>query len=339
MKQTLFECFIMGMDMALNGTLTDVPGIRVGHATNLEAATGCTVIACPPNTIGGVDVRGGAPGTRETDLLNPHNHVEQVSAVVLSGGSAYGLATADGVMRYLAEQGQGYRTSSGYLVPIVPAAILFDLGIGTLGVYPDAAMGYAACQAATADPVAQGTVGAGTGAVCGAMLGKAFATKGGLGSASIEVRPGLIVAALVAVNAVGDITDEQGQIIAGLRTPPDGNTFTGMLNALRQFQPAAPAPSAPDARENTVIGVIATNAKLSKAHINKVAQMAHDGIARAVNPAHTMYDGDTLFALATGEVEADATVIGAFAAEAMAQAIRNGIRAATSLDGVRAWNE
>lgn len=325
--------------MALNGTLTDVPGIRVGHATNREGATGCTVVVCPPNTIGGVDVRGGAPGTRETDLLNPHNHVEHVSAVVLSGGSAYGLATADGVMRCLAEQGQGYRTGSGYLVPIVPAAILFDLGIGTQGVYPDAAMGYAACQKATSDPVLQGTIGAGTGAVCGAMLGKAFATKGGLGSASIEIRPGLIVAALVAVNAVGDVTDEHGQIIAGLRMPPDGKTFTGMLNALRQFQPPAPAPSAPDARENTVIGVIATNAKLSKAHINKVAQMAHDGIARAVNPSHTMYDGDTLFALATGEVAADATVIGAFAAEVMAQAIRNGIRAATSLDGVRAWNE
>lgn len=322
--------------MSLNGTLTDVPGIRVGHATNMEAATGCTVIVCPSGTIGGVDVRGGAPGTRETDLLNPHNHVEHVSAVVLSGGSAYGLATADGVMRCLAEQGQGYRTSSGYLVPIVPAAILFDLGIGTPGVYPDAAMGYAACQAATGDPVAQGTVGAGTGAMCGAMLGKAFATKGGLGSASIEIRSGLIVAALVAVNAVGDITDEQGRIMAGLRTPPDGNTFTGMLNALRQ---PPPTPPAPDARENTVIGVIATNAKLSKAHINKVAQMAHDGIARAVNPAHTMYDGDTLFALATGEIEADATVIGAFAAEVMAQAIRNGIWAATSLDGVRAWNE
>jgi L-aminopeptidase/D-esterase-like protein len=322
--------------MSLNGTLTDVPGIRVGHATSLEAATGCTVIVCPPGTIGGVDVRGGAPGTRETDLLNPHNHVEHVSAIVLSGGSAYGLATADGVMRCLAEQGQGYRTSSGYLVPIVPAAILFDLGIGTLGVYPDAAMGYAACQAATGDPVVQGTVGAGTGAICGAMLGKAFATKGGIGSASIEIRPGLIVAALVAVNAVGDITDEQGRIIAGLRTPPDGNTFIGMLNALRQ---PPPAPPVADARENTVIGVIATNGKLSKAHINKVAQMAHDGIARAVNPAHTMYDGDTLFALATGEVEADATVIGAFAAEVMAQAIRNGIRAATSLDGVRAWNE
>jgi L-aminopeptidase/D-esterase-like protein len=244
-------------------------------------------------------------------------------------------------MRCLAEQGQGYRTSSGYLVPIVPAAILFDLGIGTLGVYPDATMGYAACQAATGDPVLQGTIGAGTGAVCGAMLGKGFATKGGIGSASIEIRPGLIVAALVAVNAVGDITDEQGRIIAGLRTPPDGNSFVGMLNALRQPPPAPPVPSAPapDARENTVIGVIATNAKLSKAHINKVAQMAHDGIARAVNPAHTMYDGDTLFALATGEVEADATVIGAFAAEVMAQAIRNGIRAATSLDGVRAWNE
>ncbi len=323
--------------MPLNGTLTDIPGIRVGQVTNLEAATGCTVIVCPPGTVGGVDVRGGAPGTRETDLLNPNNHVEQVSAVVLSGGSAYGLATADGVMRCLADQGLGYRSGAGYLVPIVPAAILFDLSMGTPGVYPDAAMGYAACQVATSDPVMQGTVGAGTGAICGAMRGKAFATKGGLGSASIEIRPGLFVAALVAVNAVGDVTDEQGHIIAGLRM--EGGGFVGILNALRQFVPPAAAPTAPDERENTVIGVIATNAKLSKAHINKVAQMAHDGIARAVNPSHTMYDGDTIFALATGDVPSDATVIGAFAAEAMSQAIRNGIRAATSLDGVRAWNE
>lgn len=324
--------------MSLNGTLTDIPGFLVGHTTNYEAATGCTVIICPPNTVGGVDVRGGAPGTRETDLLNPHNHVEHVSAVVLSGGSAYGLATADGVMRCLAEQGRGYKTSTGYLVPIVPAAILFDLGIGTQGVYPDAAMGYAACQSATDEPVAQGSVGAGTGALCGAMLGKTFATKGGVGSASIEIRPGLRVAAIVAVNAVGDVLDEQGKILAGLRTPPDGQEFMGVLNALRQM-PAASTPISPETRGNTVIGAIATNARLSKAHINKVAQMAHDGIARTINPSHTMYDGDTIFALASGEIDADATLVGAFAAEVMAQAIRSGIRAATSLDGVRAWNE
>jgi L-aminopeptidase/D-esterase-like protein len=325
--------------MPLNNTLTDIPRIRVGHQSNLAAATGCTVVICPPGTVGGVDVRGGAPGTRETDLLHPLNHVETVSAVVLSGGSAYGLATADGVMRYLAERGEGYKTATGFLVPIVPAAILFDLAFGTPGVYPDAAMGYAAAAAANPEPVTQGTVGAGTGAVCGAILGKEFATKGGIGSASIEILPGLVVAALVAVNAVGDVLDENGKIIAGVRQPPEGNSFMGMLNAMRQFFASPPAPSAPDVRENTVIGVVATNAKLSKAHVNRVAQMAHDGIARAVNPSHTMYDGDTIFSLATGQVEADTTLVGAFAAEAMAQAIRNAIRSATTLHGIRAWND
>lgn len=319
--------------MTLNNTLTDVPGIRVGHQTNLEAATGCTVILCPPGTVGGVDVRGGAPGTRETDLLNPQNHVETVSAVVLSGGSAYGLATADGVMRYLAERGEGYKTATGFIVPIVPAAILFDLALGKPGVYPDAAMGYAAAAAASSDPVSQGTVGAATGAICGAILGKQFATKGGLGSASMEITPGLIVAALVAVNAVGDILDEQNNIMAGVRQPPDGSSFMGMLNAMRQFMTRRPD------TENTVIGVVATNARLSKAHVNRVATMAHDGIARAVNPAHTMYDGDTIFALSCGDIPGDATLVGSFAAEVMAQAIRNAVRAATSLDGVRAWNE
>lgn len=314
-------------------TLTDVPEFRVGQQTNLSAATGCTVILCPPNTVGGVDVRGGAPGTRETDLLHPHNRVETVNAVVLAGGSAYGLATADGVMRYLAEQGIGYQTAGGFIVPIVPAAILFDLALGTPKVYPDAAMGYAAAAAATTAAVEQGTVGAGTGAVCGAIFGKQFATKGGLGSASLEVLPNLWVAALVAVNAVGDVLDEQNQILAGVRQPPDGTRFMGMLNAMKTF--AAP----PADRENTVIGVIATNAQLTKAQVSKVAQMAHDGIARAVNPSHTLFDGDTIFALASGKIPTDTTLIGAAAADVMAQAIRNGVRAATSLDGVRNWQE
>ena len=316
-------------------TLVDVPGFKVGHATNLEAATGCTVIICPPGTVGGVDVRGGAPGTRETDLLQPYNRVEEVSAVVLSGGSAFGLASAQGVVQYLEERGLGYKTGSGFVVPIVPAAILFDLMLGDAMVRPDAAMGYAACENASAEAVVQGTVGAGTGAINGAIRGKEFATKGGIGSASMDLGDGLIVAAIVAVNAVGDILDEQGQIIAGVRG--DDGQFIGMLNALKPF--ARGFPPRNGEAENTVIGAIVTNAQLSKAHINKVAQMAHDGIARAVNPAHTMFDGDVIFALASGEIVADPTVIGAFAAEVMAQAIRNGIRHATALDGVRAWNE
>ncbi len=319
----------------MNNTLTDVPGIRVGHHTHLEGATGCTVVICPEGTVGGVDQRGGGPGTRETDLLRPTRHVERVDAVVLSGGSAFGLASADGVMRYLEEHDIGYKSIPGVVVPIVPAAILFDLLIGRLGIRPDAAMGYAACETASTDPVAQGSVGAGTGCRIGAMMGNDLATKGGIGSASMDLGDGLIVAALVAVNAVGDVVDEQGQIMAGLRQAPDGKTFVGMLNALQGMARMVEPPT----RENTVIGVVATNAALSKAHVNKVAEMAQDGVARAINPAHTMHDGDTIFSLATGAIPANVSVIGAFAAEMVAQAIRNGVRAATSVGGVRIWNE
>jgi L-aminopeptidase/D-esterase-like protein len=317
-----------------NNTLTALTGFRVGHYTDLDAATGCTVILCPPHTVGGVDVRGGAPGTRETDLLQPIHAVETVSAVVLAGGSAFGLAAADGAMRYLAERGEGYKTRAGYIVPIVPAAILFDLAIGRPDRYPDAQMGYDAAANATSAPIEQGTVGAGTGCRIAAMRGNDYATKGGIGSAVVDLGDGLQVAALVAVNAVGDVIEDDGTIIAGLRTKPESSTFVGMLNAMRQFARGLPAPAAP--AENTVIGVVATNARLSKDHVNKVAQMAHDGLARAVRPAHTMFDGDTIFALASGEIEADVNVIGAFAAEVTAQAIRNGVRAATSLAGVRA---
>ncbi len=316
----------------MNNSLTDVPGIRVGHATNLEAATGCTVVLCPEGTVGGVDQRGGAPGTRETDLLRPLHLVEQVNAIVLSGGSAYGLSTADGVMRYLEEQGIGYKARTGDIVPIVPAAILFDLGIGSARIRPDAAMGYAACQAASADPVEQGTIGAGTGCVIGAMLGNEFATKGGIGSASLDLGDGLIVAALMAVNAVGDVVNESGQIIAGLRQPPDGHVFAGVLNMMKMMARMTEPPR----RENTVIGVVATNGRLSKEQVNKVAQMAQDGVAQATRPAHTLFDGDTLFALATGEIPANVSVIGAFAAEVVAEAIRQAVRTATSLAGVRA---
>lgn len=319
----------------MNNTLTDVPGIRVGHATHLEAVTGCTVVLCPDGTVGGVDQRGGAPGTRETDLLRPMHQVEVVNGVTLAGGSAYGLAAADGVMRYLEEQGIGYKARSGDIVPIVPAAIVFDLGIGSAKVRPDAAMGYAACESASAAPVAQGSAGAGTGCVVGAMLGNEFATKGGIGSASLDLGDGLIVAALMAVNAVGDVVDETGQIIAGVRQPPAGQSFAGVLNMMKMMARMTEPPG----RENTVIGVVATNAKLNKEQVNKVAQMAQDGVAQATRPAHTMFDGDTIFALATGEIPANVSVIGAFAAEMVAQAIRQAVRTATSLGGVRSLRD
>lgn len=319
-----------------NTTITGVPGIRVGQVTNLSGATGCTVVVCPPGTVGGVDVRGGAPGTRETDLLRPMHRVQHVNAIVLSGGSAYGLVTADGVMRSLAAQGIGYRSHSGHLVPIVPAAIVFDLGYGEGDVKPSSEDGAAACDAATSAPVEQGTVGAGTGCRVGAGLGNAYATKGGVGSALIELDDGLVVGALCVVNAVGDVVDETGQILAGIRLPPDGAQFAGMLNVLRQLPPSSPSA---EPRENTVIGVVATNARLNKEDTNYVAQMAHDGIARSVVPSHTAFDGDTLFALSTGTHPADVSVIGAFAAEAVAQAIRNAVQHATTLHDVKSRHD
>jgi len=319
----------------INMTLTAVPGIRVGHATDLTGITGCTVILCPPGTVGGVDQRGGAPGTRETDLLRPGHLVNEVTAVVLSGGSAFGLASADGVMRWCEAHGFGYKSRSGMIVPIVPAAILNDLGIGESGIRPDAAMGMAACDAASDAPVIEGCIGAGTGCRIAGGRGNTWATKGGLGSVAIDLGNGLIVAALVAVNAVGDILDESGQIMAGLRADEDKPGFADMMLAFRQMFSAPPAAQG----EHTVIGVVATNAKLSKEDVNKVAQMAHDGLARAVKPAHTLYDGDTIFSLATGQITADVNLVGAYAAEAFEQAIRRGVRAAVSLGGARAWRD
>ncbi len=315
--------------MTMNDSLTRVPGIKVGHYSDSAAATGCTVALCPPKTVGAVDVRGGAPGTRDTDLLQPQTLIEEVNAIVLSGGSAFGLAAADGVMRWHVERGLGYQASSGALVPIVPAAILFDLTIGEPDVYPDAAAGYQACEAANSQPVAMGSVGAGTGARVAAILGNARASKGGLGSAALELPSGLIVAVLIAVNPLGNVIGADGRILAGLRAA-DGSGFVPVLDAL------ADSAVAPPIGENTVIGVVATNARLNKAQAQKVAQMAHDGIARAVNPAHTMYDGDTLFALATGEIAAAPSLVGAYAADMTAKAIRRAVQAATSLAGVRA---
>lgn len=315
-----------------NDTLTRVPGLKVGHYTDLEAVTGCTVTLCPTGTVGAVDVRGGAPGTRETDLLQAHNLVQEVSAVVLSGGSAFGLSTADGVMRWHTERGLGYRSRSGPLVPIVPAAILFDLTIGNLGIAPDAESGYLACHAASSEPVVMGSVGAGTGARIAAIRGNERASKGGIGSAAQSLPNGLIIAALMAVNSVGNVIGADGSVLAGLRSE-GGDGFASVLDEMTRLA------SAPPATENTVIGLVATNGRLNKAEAHKVAQMAHDGIARAVNPAHTMYDGDTIFALATGEVPADATLVGAYAAEMVATAIRRAARYATTLAGVRAISD
>jgi L-aminopeptidase/D-esterase-like protein len=304
----------------MNTTITAVPGIRVGHAQNDETLTGCTVILCEAGAVGGVDQRGGAPGTRETDLLRPMHRVEQMHGVLLTGGSAFGLDATGGVMRYLEERGIGYDVGVAR-VPIVPAAVIFDLAIGRADVRPDTAMAYQACLNATIDPVIEGSVGAGTGATVGKILGMPNATKAGVGSACVEITDDLFVGAIAVVNALGDVIDPHtGEIIAGARSEEG---FADTLQVMRQFQAMSAASAS-----NTVIGVVATNAKLSKEEANKVAQMAQDGLARAVRPAHTMYDGDTIFALSTGDVQADVNLIGAFAAEMFAEAIVRGVRAA-----------
>jgi L-aminopeptidase/D-esterase-like protein len=327
--------------MKLKNAITDVPGILVGHAQDITALTGCTVILCEQGAVGGVDQRGGAPGTREVDALHPMHLVSKVHGVVLAGGSAFGLEAATGVMRYLEERDVGFDTRIAK-VPIVPAAILFDLGLGKADVRPDAAMGYLACQNASSNPPAEGNVGAGTGATVGKILGLGQCMKSGVGTASMEIGAGVIVAAIVAVNAFGDIIDPtNGQIIAGARSKNVGPLHIGapgyFADTLQVMQTLIGRTILGfGSRENTVIGVVATNAKLDKEAINKVAQMAHDGLARTVRPAHTMLDGDTIFALATGEHPADVTIVGAYAAEVFAQAILRAVRTALPVAGLPA---
>lgn len=318
--------------MPLNTTLTAIPGLRVGHVTDIEAGTGCTVVLCPPNTVGGVDQRGGAPGTRETDLLRPMHLVQHINAVLLAGGSAFGLAAADGVMAWLAERGIGY-PAAGQVVPIVPTAILFDLDVGMPLRYPDAAMGRAACDAASSQPVAQGSVGAGTGAKVGQAAGLSRACKGGLGSSARLLADGNIVAALMVVNPLGDVLAEDGRILVGLRSDREPGQIEGTLNYLNRV---SPNPNL----VNTVIGVIATNIALTKEQANALAQAAHDGIACAVQPAHTLYDGDTIFALATGEAEAGNLLsLMAYAPVVVVEAIRNAVRTATPLYGLPVFHQ
>jgi L-aminopeptidase/D-esterase-like protein len=316
------------------GTLTDVNGIRVGHWTNLEAGTGCTVVLFPEGAVAGVDIRGGAPGTRETSLLDPTCVIDKVHAVLLSGGSAYGLSAADGVMRWLEERGYGFDVGVAR-VPIVPTAILFDLPIARADVRPDAAAGYAACEMASAEPVAQGTVGAGTGASIGKVLGFANATKGGLGSASVRLEGGLIVAALVAVNAFGDVIDPSTQrILAGARNP-DGAGFADSMACLARENDGLLARVAEQRfGQNTTLAIVATNAALSKHQATKVAQMAHNGMARVIRPIHTMLDGDAVFALSLGKAQADVSLLGELAAEAVSKAIVNAVLTAEPLGGL-----
>jgi L-aminopeptidase/D-esterase-like protein len=307
--------------------ITAIPGLRVGHWTNRRAVTGCTVILCETGAVAAVDVRGGAPGTRETDLLRPGNLVERVHAVLLSGGSAFGLDAAGGVMRYLEEQGVGLPTPGG-LVPIVVGAVLYDLSIGRSDVRPDAAAGYAACGAARGGRVSQGSVGAGSGATVGKALGMERAVKGGIGTASERAAGDVIVGALVAVNCFGEVVDpDSGRILAGPRDEKGG--FLSTLDVLRR----RPGSALSGGITNSTIGVVATNARLNREQAYRLAVMAHDGLSRAVRPAHTLVDGDVFFSLATGEAEGsvDPIAVGALTARAVERAI---VRAVTEARGL-----
>jgi L-aminopeptidase/D-esterase-like protein len=292
--------------------ITRVAGLRVGHWTDRDGLTGCTVVLCPPGTIGSGEVRGGAPGTRETDLLRPGMLVEEVHAVLLTGGSAFGLAAADGVVRFLEERGIGFDTDI-VRVPIVPAAVLFDLGVGDPSARPDADAGYAACQAAS-EGTPEGSLGAGTGATVAKVRGLSRAVKGGIGTAVAEAG-GLVVGALVVVNALGEIVDDDGQVLVAARGGDEGD------------EPAPPI-------GNTTIGVVATNARLSKERAHLLALAGQDGLARAIRPSHTIWDGDVVFSLATGEVDAQQSEIEELAERVVAEAVRRGVRLATGVPGI-----
>ena len=299
---------------SINQTLTAIDGITVGHATNLTARTGCTVVLCPAGATAGVDVRGAAPGTRETEALRPGRLVQKAHAVLLTGGSAFGLDAAGGVVQYLEEQNVGF-PAGPVRVPIVPSAVIFDLGVGDANVRPDREMGYQACLNATDEPVVMGIVGAGTGATVGKAPG-VTSSPGGIGSACMRLDSGLIVAAIMVVNALGNVVHPRtGEILAGGKENDDFVDITKRLLDADLVQGT-----------NTTIGVVATNATLSPAEAHRVAEMAHDGMARAIRPAHTMFDGDTLFALATGaHTGSGVNTVGILAAEVVATAIVNAV--------------
>jgi L-aminopeptidase/D-esterase-like protein len=308
--------------------LTAVAGIRVGHASNFDALTGCTAILCEGGAVCGVDIRGSASGTEEIETLRPGHITEQVHAIVLSGGSAFGLETASGVRRYLEQRGVGFRTGPA-VVPIVPCAILFDLGIGKPGVRPTREMGESAAAAATSDAVKEGAVGAGTGATVGKIFGMRQAMKSGIGSGLVELKGGVLVAALAAVNAFGDVRDPStGKLIAGSRRAPDS-----MELADTEAQMKAGA-SGGFERHNTTLVAVATNAQLSKVNATKLAELASLGMARTIYPVNTMFDGDVVFALSLGDARADVNTLGVAAAEAVAEAVVRAVRSAAAMGGL-----
>jgi L-aminopeptidase/D-esterase-like protein len=316
-----------------NDTLTGIKGVLVGHAGLPDASSGCTVILPTNGAVAGVDIRGGAPGTYGTDSLNPINLVDRVQGVFFTGGSAFGLAVAEGLRQYLTERKLGFDTGYG-LVPIVAGAVIFDLAMNNTGRYPDLALGREACFAASDDPVEEGCAGAGLGATVGKLYGHAQGMKSGLGSALVTTPSGIRVGALMVVNAFGDVLDPaKNQILAGCRRSPDGKD---LANADLQIQRMDRLSGFPEG-QNTVVGAVVTNVKMNKSQLTKVAQMAHDGLARTITPAHTQYDGDTIFALSVGELQSvEVSIVGALAADATAQAVLRAVRKARSLGGLPA---
>lgn len=314
--------------------LTDIPGIRVGHASDFEAITGCTVILCEKGAAAGVDLRGTATGTRELDALSPLHTVERIHAVLISGGSAFGLEAASGVMRYLEERGVGFDVGPTR-VPIVPAAIIYDLAIGDPARRPTAEMGYEAARRASSGKVAEGSVGAGTGATVGKLFFLPQAMKGGIGTATVRLPGDVLVSALVVVNAFGDVMDPRtGKILAGARRGPHSCEFADTATQfLRGVKRTGFAPS------NTTVAVVATNARLDRVGATRLARMAQVGLARVIRPVHTMFDGDTVFALSLGTKRANPTALGVAAGDAIAQSVIRAVKAARSLGGVPAWRD
>lgn len=311
--------------------ILDVKGIKVGQIEDKEGLTGCTVIICEDGGVCGVDVRGSAPGTRETDLLDPINMVQKVHAIVLSGGSAFGLESTCGVSRYLEEKGIGFDVGVAK-VPIVTGAVLFDLGVGDPKCRPNIEMGYKACQIANNIELKQGNYGAGCGATVGKIRGSEFCTKGGIGSYSIKLDNGLVVSAIIAVNAFGDVY-ENGQVIAGVLND-DKTDFLNTYDLMKKGVNKGGFNI-----DNTTIGAVITNAKLSKAECKKISQMAHNGFAKSIFPIHTPHDGDTIFTLATGEVETDITLLGSIASEVVEKSVINAIKNASKTNNILSYNE
>jgi L-aminopeptidase/D-esterase-like protein len=324
----------------MNNSITDIKGILVGQTENSKALTGCSVVICEKGAVGGISQRGGAPGTRETDLLRPMHLVQKVHGILLAGGSAYGLNAAAGVMQYLEEKKIGFNTGTN-VVPIVPSAILYDLDVGDANIRPDKEMGYKACLNASTKPPNQGNYGAGTGATVGKILGIGQAMKSGIGTASLKLSNGVVIGALVAVNAFGDIIKDN-EIIAGVRTLKKGpikigqdGIFANTLSVMQSFAGRKILSFA--SKQNTVIGVVATNAILSKEETNYFAASASNGIAVSIRPAFTMFDGDTIFGISTGQIKSDINILSAVAPQVISEAIVSAITSAGEVDGLPSY--